>query len=94
MPGGNLPPGCEVYHIPGNRPEDLFAEWLWEKPPDFVMGYESSLVHEHPPGSATPQKVLGWIFGLEMEADDIAMEEILLQAEEAQLDEWERSQGW
>jgi len=23
MTGWNLPPGCEVWHIPGNRPEDV-----------------------------------------------------------------------
>ena len=31
MTGFNLPPGCEVHHIPGNRPEDLAEEAWWEK---------------------------------------------------------------
>jgi hypothetical protein len=29
MTGWNLPPGCEVHHIPGNRPEDLEDEAFW-----------------------------------------------------------------
>lgn len=31
MTGFNLPPGCEVHHIPGNRPEDLEEEAFWDR---------------------------------------------------------------
>jgi len=30
MTGWNLPPGCNVSDIPGNRPEDLAFEIFWE----------------------------------------------------------------
>jgi hypothetical protein len=30
MTGFNLPPGCNVSDIPGNRPEDLADEEFWE----------------------------------------------------------------
>lgn len=30
MTGFNLPPGCNVSDIPGNRPEDLAEEAFWE----------------------------------------------------------------
>lgn len=30
MTGFNLPPGCEVHHIPGNRPEDQAYEKFHE----------------------------------------------------------------
>lgn len=30
MTGFNLPPGCEVHHIPGNRPEDEAEDAFWE----------------------------------------------------------------
>lgn len=30
MTGFNLPPGCEVWHIPGNRPEDQDEEAFWD----------------------------------------------------------------
>jgi hypothetical protein len=30
MAGFNLPPGCSVSDIPGNRPEDLKEEAFWE----------------------------------------------------------------
>lgn len=30
MTGYNLPPGVSVNDIPGNRPEDMFADWIAE----------------------------------------------------------------
>lgn len=30
MSGFNLPDGCSVNDIPGNRPEDLWRDRLWE----------------------------------------------------------------
>jgi len=30
MPGSNLPPGCSVNDIPGNRPEDIASEEAFE----------------------------------------------------------------
>ena len=37
MPGFNLPPGCSVSDIPGNRPEELAAEALCEDIADIMM---------------------------------------------------------
>ena len=31
MTGWNMPPGCNVSDIPGNRPEDLRSEALYDK---------------------------------------------------------------
>lgn len=31
MTGWNLPPGCEDWNIPGNRPEDIEAEKVCEQ---------------------------------------------------------------
>ncbi|MHA2023331.1 MAG: hypothetical protein ACTSWQ_06685 [Candidatus Thorarchaeota archaeon] len=31
MTGYNLPPGCEVHHLPGNRPEDVAWDHYWEQ---------------------------------------------------------------
>lgn len=45
--GWNLPPGCHVHHIPGNRPEDelydriyeeVEAEWREDFPEDVCIG--------------------------------------------------------
>lgn len=36
MTGSNLPPGCESWHIPGNRPEDALEEAFWEALAEFI----------------------------------------------------------
>jgi hypothetical protein len=36
MTGWNLPPGCNVRDIPGNRPEDEAAEALWDTIADIL----------------------------------------------------------
>jgi hypothetical protein len=36
MTGWNLPPGCNVSDIPGNRPEDEAAEALWDTIADIL----------------------------------------------------------
>jgi hypothetical protein len=46
MTGWNLPPGCNVSDLPGNRPEDLDEERFWDalldnpKTPDDVLPEE------------------------------------------------------
>lgn len=30
MTGWNLPPGCNIWDIPGNRPQDVAWERMWE----------------------------------------------------------------
>lgn len=40
MSGFNLPPGCSVSDIPGNRPEDLAEEAFWEALADKADGLD------------------------------------------------------
>jgi hypothetical protein len=46
MAGFNLPPGCSVSDIPGNRPEDLAAEALYDKIYDILAPFGGSAVTE------------------------------------------------
>lgn len=82
MTGWNMPPGANVSDIPGNRPEDLLDEWLWERGEDFRDGYGAAYM------GATPRRFSarlldGWYAGLVAVANDIWLEEYLLEAEEA-----------
>lgn len=38
MTGFNLPPGCEVHHLPGNRPQDEAFEKLVENTIEEIEG--------------------------------------------------------
>lgn len=40
MTGYNLPPGCEVHHLPGNRPEDVAWDEFWESDKPFEIYIE------------------------------------------------------
>jgi len=40
MTGYNLPPGCNVSDLPGNRPEDVAWERFWESDTIFELYHE------------------------------------------------------
>jgi hypothetical protein len=46
MTGFNLPDGCEVHHLPGNRPEDEVFEKLVEEAIEQIEGVVQQLVAE------------------------------------------------
>lgn len=53
MGGFNLPPGCSVHDIPGNRPEDLAAEAFYDA------------IYEQFPASmadADMEKIADWVW--------------------------------
>jgi len=46
MYGSNLPPGCSEWHIPGNRPEDVAWERMFEKISDALPGRDADRLIE------------------------------------------------
>lgn len=60
MTGFNLPPGCSVSDIPGNRPEDMEAEALVEKISEALLALK---VYEHLP-EATQMAIEEKVFEL------------------------------
>ncbi|MBO0705555.1 MAG: hypothetical protein J2P39_09565 [Candidatus Dormibacteraeota bacterium] len=94
MTGWNLPPGCNVSDIPGNRPEDEAEELFWDELIDRAAGldlpegwYESA---DHPVAKLVEiVRQMAWKHGFEDGRQEAQIDETLRLMEEEEAHEGE-----